>query len=90
VFEVATLVRTVQYIGSAGGNLRARLGTLAASKTKLPPSPGGYYVRYETTAGEDEALAARLAAYRAAHRGLPPMGNREAPSTLRVARRRAA
>jgi hypothetical protein len=90
VFEVANLVRNIHYIGSAGGNLRARLATLIQEQAKLLPVPGGYYLRYETAASEDDALAGRLASYRAEHSGMLPVGNRESGRTLRVAPRRAA
>jgi len=90
VFEVANLVRTVQFIGTASGNLRTRLATYAQEDLKLRPIPGGYYVRYEPAAAEDEALSARLAAYREAHSGTVPTGNSENVTTLRLAARRAA
>jgi hypothetical protein len=90
VFEVANLVRNVQLIGRAEGNLRMRLGTLLREHTVLPATPGGYFFRYETAANEDEALLARLAAYRATHLGMVPIGNQDQPRTLRVASRRAA
>ena len=90
VFEVANLVRTVQFIGTASGNLRTRLATYAQEDLKLRPIPGGYYVRYETAAVEDEALSARLDAYREAHSGTVPTGNSESVTTLRLAPRRAA
>ena len=89
VFEIANLVRTVQYIGSAGGNLRARLAALGTEQPRLPACPGGYYFRYETVAQEDEALSARLDAFRSTH-SILPTGNREGTVTLRVVARRAA
>jgi len=79
VFEVANLVRTVQYIGCAKGNLRRRLATFAQPETKLPASPGGYYFRYEPTAREDEAFAARLASYQSTHFGRLPARNQDTP-----------
>jgi|SRR6185295_2136903 len=94
VFEIANLVRTVQYIGSAD-NLRDRLTTYWQ---ELRPLPGGYYFRFHQSqkAGE-EALATHLASYRSAHGGLLPNGNALAsPGTtapapaVRVAARRAA
>lgn len=90
VFEVGNLVRTIHYIGSAEGNLRMRLTALAQDQTKLRPVAGGYYFRYERVADEEEVLARRLSSYSAGHGGLPPIGNREAAPTLRVASRRAA
>jgi hypothetical protein len=94
VFEIANLVRSVQYIGSAD-NLKERLTTYWQ---ELRPSPGGYYFRFHQSqkAGE-EALATHLASYRAAHGGLLPNGNALASSgtaaaapAVRVAARRAA
>ena len=90
VFEVANLVRTVKYIGGAGGNLRARVAGLTTDPSRFPPSAGGYYVRYEPADSEADAHAQRLAAYQAMHRGGLPAGNREQPVALRVAPRRAA
>src|SRR5207249_888340 len=47
VFEVANLVRTVQFIGRASGNLRARMATYMSEDLKLRPCTGGYFFRYE-------------------------------------------
>jgi len=90
VFEVANLVRTVRYIGTAEGNLRARVATIAAQTDKLPPSAGGYYVRWEPTTAEAETFEKRLDAFRTLHRGAMPAGNVESAPHLRVAARRAA
>ncbi len=89
IFEVANLVRTVKYIGSAGGNLRARLSAFH-TQAKLRPSPGGYFFRYEPATREDDVLGRRLAGYRTAHRGLLPVANAGTTHPLRVAPRRAA
>ena len=89
VFEVANLVRNVQYIGSARGNLRATLATFALEQT-LPAIPGGHFFRYHGTEDEDQAVSTRLAAYRAEHLGKLPIGNAQPLPTLRVAARRAA
>jgi hypothetical protein len=90
VFELANLVRSVQLIGVAQGNLRARLATLLREHTKLPASPGGWFFRYDPAEEEAAALAARLEDYRKRHMGRLPLGNREPLQTLRVAARRAA
>ena len=90
VFEVANLVRTVQFIGKASGNLRARVAAYAQEDLKWRPIPGGYYFRYEAAAREEEALDGQLAAYRNGHGGQLPAGNSEAPPALRIASRRAA
>lgn len=98
VFEVASLVRTVHYIGCAEGNLRARITGMWSDLRKLPQCSGGYYLRYEPATAEAEALERRLAAYRQRHRGGMPSGNRDvatgsrdiATPPLRVARRQAA
>jgi hypothetical protein len=89
VFEIANLVRTIQYIGIAQGNLRARLAAFGSKETRLPACPGGYYFRYETVKREDQALADRLEAYRTNHAALPA-GNRGARPTLRAAAQDAA
>ena len=91
VFEVANLVRTVQFIGTASGNLRARVAAYAQEDLKLRPIPGGYYFRYEAAASEDDTLGERLASYRSRHGGSLPTGNSEAVlPRLRVAPRNAA
>jgi len=91
VFEVANLVRTVQFIGAASGNLRTRLAAYAQEDLKVRPVPGGYYFRYVTATAEDEALSQELTSYRSRHGGLLPIGNSEAVlPRLRVASRHAA
>jgi hypothetical protein len=90
VFEVANLVRSIQYIGSAEDNLRTSLTALAQDQTKFRAIPGGWYFRYERVAQADEALTHRLTAYRAKHGGQLPPANRDAGRSLRVASRRAA
>jgi hypothetical protein len=92
VFEVGNLVRTVQFIGKASGNLRARIAAYAQEDLKWRPIPGGYYFRYEPAAParEDETLDSRLAAYRNAHGGQVPGGNAEMLPALRVASSRRA
>lgn len=96
VFEVATLVRTVLYIGGAEGNLRQRLGALLHDSGRLPPAAGGYWVRWElaSTATEGDLLEQRLAAFRGARGGQLPPGNRAtrqpAATPLRPSRSRRA
>jgi hypothetical protein len=90
VFEVANLVRNVHLIAAAEGNLRARLESVMGPNSTLPPSPGGYYFRYEPATAEKDALARHLASYQAAHRGTLPACNRGTTRTLRLAPRRAA
>jgi hypothetical protein len=90
VFEVANLVRSVQYIGSAEENLRASLAALQQDQTKFRVTPGGWYFRYERVAEAAEALKGRLATYRTKHGGQLPPANRDAGPALRVASRRAA
>jgi hypothetical protein len=90
VFEVGNLVRTVIMIGTAGGNLRARLGAILHEPTRCSSSAGGYYFRYATSTDEAADLATRVAAYRAAHRGQLPPGHGDTPRVLRVVPRSAA
>jgi hypothetical protein len=90
VFEIANLVRTVHLIGCAEGNLRNRFLGFMGPSSALPPSPGGYYFRYEVAAAEKDALAARLEAFQAKHRGQLPTLNRGTARKLRIASRRAA
>jgi len=90
VFEVANLVRTVQFIGRASGNLRARLAAYAQEDVKLRPCSGGHYFRYEPTPQEEQTLDQRLASYLNKHGGLLPTGNTQPQPALRLAQRRAA
>src|SRR2546422_11444928 len=89
IFEVANLVRTVKYIGSAGGNLRARLSAFP-TQAKLRPRPGGYFFRYEPATREGDGLARRLGGHRTGPRGLLPGADTGATRPLRAASRRAA
>ncbi len=90
VFEVANLVRTVQFIGRASGNLRARMAAYMSEDLKLRPCTGGYFFRYEPTASEEETLDRRLASYLDSHGGLLPTGNAGPQPALRLAARRVA
>jgi hypothetical protein len=90
VFEVANLVRTVQFIGRASGNLRERLTTFAQEDLRHWPVPGGYYFRYEATASEEQSLDTHLATYVSKHGGTLPARNADPVPALRVASRRAA
>ena len=90
VFEVANLVRTVQFIGRASGNLRARMAAYMSEDLKVRPCPGGYFFRYEPTASEEETLDQRLASYLDSHGGMLPTGNAGPQPALRLASRRAA
>lgn len=90
VFEVANIVRSVQFIGRASGNLRARLVAYEREELKLRPCSGGYYFRYEPTAAEEETLDQRLASYLGSHGGMLPAGNAGPQPVLRMSARRAA
>lgn len=90
VFEVANLVRSVQYIGVARGNLRQRMAGWTHDQAKLSPAPGGYYVRYVPATVEEQALEARLSTYRECHGGRLPMGNRESATVSRISQRQNA
>lgn len=89
VFEIANLVRTVHYIGTAQGNLRQRMATWTHEQAKLSPMPGGYYVRYEPATAEEQALEQRLSSYRASHGGRLPTGNRRTATVPKNASRAA-
>jgi len=90
VFEVANLVRTVHFIGTARGNLRQRMAGWTREQARLSPTPGGYYVRYEPATSEDQALEDRLTTYRALHGGRLPTGNREPATVTTISSRTAA
>ena len=69
VFEVANLVRNVQYVGRACGRLRDTIADFGPMPRALPASVGGYFFRFELTTAETEA-------YRKRHEGAVPPGNR--------------
>jgi hypothetical protein len=75
VFEVANLVRNVQFVGRARGRLRDALTEFGHMPRNLPFSVGGYFFRFELTTAEGEAFQRRLDAYRKRHEGTFPRGN---------------
>jgi len=77
VFEVANLVRNVQYVGRACGRLRDALTDFGHLPRTLPSSVGGYFFRFELTTAEMEAFQRRIEAYRRRHEGALPPGNRQ-------------
>lgn len=81
VFEVATLVRTVLFIGAASENLLAALHHHHA----LPGHPlmhsGRLYFRYHATDEPERVQKELLAEYRRSHGGaLPPAQDTPGPS----------
>ena len=76
VFEIANLVRSVQYVGRACGRLRDTLTDFGHMPRTLPSSVGGHFFRFELTTAETEALQRRIEAYRKRHEGALPPGNR--------------
>jgi len=76
VFEVANLVRNVQYVGRACGRLRDALADFGHMPRTLPSSVGGYFFRFELTTAETDAFQRRIEAYRKRHEGALPPGNR--------------
>src|SRR5262245_10688768 len=76
VFEIANLVRSVQYVGRACGRLRDTLKDFGHMPRTLPSSVGGHFFRFELTSAETEALQRRIEAYRKRHEGALPPGNR--------------
>ena len=76
VFEVANLVRNVQYVGRACGRLRDTLENFGHMPRTLPSSVGGYFFRFELTSAETETFQRRIEAYRKRHEGALPPGNR--------------
>jgi hypothetical protein len=76
VFEVANLVRNVQYVGRACGRLRDTLADFGPMPRALPASVGGYFFRFELTTAETEAYQRRIEVYRKRHEGALPPGNR--------------
>lgn len=75
IFEIASLVRTVLYVGRADGSLRRRLEGLGTVPANVPASTGGYYVRWAVAADEACALAERETSHRARLGGHLPAGN---------------
>ena len=76
VFEIANLVRSVQYVGRACGRLRDTLENFGHMPRTLPSSVGGYFFRFELTSAETETFQRRIEAYRKRHEGALPPGNR--------------
>ena len=75
VFEVANLVRNVQFVGRGCGRLRDTVTTFGCMPRTLPLSVGGYFFRYELTTAEGETFKRRIEAYRKRHDGAVPPGN---------------
>jgi len=91
VFEIGNLVRTILFIGRGDGNLRRRLEAFGTVPAGLPPSVGGYYVRWALAADEENAASEREAAFRAAHRDALPSAPTSADRpAIRLVARRAA
>ena len=76
VFEIANLVRNVQYVGRACGRLRDALTDFGHIPRTLPSSVGGYFFRFELTSAETDSFQRRIEAYRKRHEGALPPGNR--------------
>ncbi|HWP67520.1 MAG TPA: hypothetical protein VNO26_16605 [Candidatus Limnocylindria bacterium] len=76
VFEIANLVRSVQYVGRACGRLRDTLAEVGHMPRMLPASVGGYFFRFELTTAETETFQRRIEVYRKRHHGALPPGNR--------------
>jgi hypothetical protein len=79
IFEVANLVRNVQYVGRACGRLRDTLAEFEDMPRNLPLSVGGHFFRFELTTAEGEAFQRRIEAYRKRHEGSVPPGNASTP-----------
>ena len=75
VFEIANLVRNVQFVGRGQGRLRDTLREFGHMPRTLPLSVGGYFFRFEVTTAEGDAFSKRLEAYRKRHEGALPPGN---------------
>jgi hypothetical protein len=72
VFEIATLVRNVLFIGAAE-SLAATLASQLDSPSTLPARAGGLYFRHAPTDDAERIHAELLAEYRERHGGaLPP------------------
>jgi hypothetical protein len=75
VFEIANLVRNVQYVARACGRLRDTVAAMGHMPKNLPLSVGGYFFRFELTTAEGDAFRRRLESYRKRHDGSLPPGN---------------
>jgi hypothetical protein len=75
VFEVANLVRNVQFVGRGRGRLRETVAAFGHMPRALPLSVGGYFFRFELTTAEGETWKRRIEAYRKRHDGALPPGN---------------
>jgi hypothetical protein len=73
VFEIATLVRTVLFIGAAPQGLTVTLSTHLEAPSVLHARAGRLYFRYAPTEDAERAQAELLARYGECHGGtLPP------------------
>lgn len=87
VFEIATLVRNVLYIGPANGNLRQAATQLLGIPGRLPLPSGGLYIRFALTGDEPPVLAERLRDFQQLHAGALPQANDRPLRPLRAVTR---
>lgn len=86
IFEIATLVRNVVFIGRAEGNVRRAATQMLDIPGRLPQLAGGLYLRFLPAAQEVEALTARLREFEQSHHGELPSANRLPVRPVTVAR----
>jgi hypothetical protein len=79
VYELATLVRTVVFIGSAAENLSEALNQHLNQPATLHPHFGRLYFRIAPLEDPDHGQAALLDAYRASHAGSLPAAQMSEP-----------
>lgn len=72
VFEIATLVRTVLFIGAAPESLATTLSTHLEAPSILHARAGRLYFRYAATEDAERAQAGLLARYGECHGGILP------------------
>ena len=88
VYQLATLVRTIVFIGTASENLSATLTQHLNAPATLHPHLGHLYFRIAPLEDPECAQAELLEEYRTLHGGAPPAAQMTQPLPLPLAPRR--
>ena len=88
VYQLATLVRTVVFIGAAPTNLSETLAQHVNAPATLHPHLGPLYFRLAPLESPEHAQSELLEEYRARHGGALPAAQMTQPPPLPVAPRR--
>jgi len=86
VFEIATLVRNVLFIGAASESLATTLASQLDTPAAVHARVGRLYFRYASVEESEQAQAELLARYRDRHAGTLPPAQSSSPATPRPQR----